>query len=186
MVSPNIWSIPRYGTVRHSCLCEINDLHIFSSSTKVPLCLLICLLHLGHPTATNRGPEVIFTLPESPAWVCWRLRALKPMIQRLLSFAQKTIESCSALPEFVQSDLSLGSTGFSEINLFDRLHMDCSGLLVDTRCRWVLSSEQLVPEIRKDWFTQAELRLAKRFSQLGLFGVILGHSIIASKINHKP
>ena len=57
------------------------------------------------------------------------------MIQRLLSLAQKTIESCSALPEFVQSDLSLGSTGFSEINLFDRLHMDCSGLLVDTCCR---------------------------------------------------
>ena len=123
----------KYSSVRHQDThAFVKSRHTFLVHPQKPLCLLICLLHLGHPTATNRGPKVIFTLPESTAWVCWRLRALKPMIQRLLSFAQKTIESCSALPEFVRSDLSLGSTGFSEINLFDRLHMDCSGLLVDT------------------------------------------------------
>ena len=107
------------------------------------------------------------------------------MIQRLLSFAQKTIEK---LFFYLSSSVVRFIVRFNWVFRDKFIRPTPYGLLGSTRrhVSMMLSSEQLVPEIRKDWFTQAELRLAKRFSQLGLFGVILRHSIIASKINHKP
>jgi len=57
---PNRLLRPWYGTIRHSRLREIKDLHISSSSTTALFCLLNCLLGVGLHRYPG-GPTQLFS-----------------------------------------------------------------------------------------------------------------------------